>query len=156
MRFLDRLRTHRVTSFGETSTSAVALFGFVLWFVPGSLYVAAAVIDEEARTRAMWIIDLALHVVVAVLVALEATLTAGLLWPLQTLIIGTATFVTFTFPAFVGVYVVRGEDVLALLALGALLCACLSNAVMVSILFELFHRGLVAPPPPPPPRRLRV
>ncbi|MEC7000773.1 MAG: hypothetical protein VXX04_02935, partial [Actinomycetota bacterium] len=62
---------------------------------------------------------------------------------------------TLTLPALTGYYLVQDDTYGVGITLGALGSACLSNAAMISILFELFHRGIAPPPALPAPARMR-
>lgn len=142
MEFLQTLRDANVTFASSVSALAVGLFGLVLWGVPLGLYVAALVAEtERTEVRNVWYAIVAIHVATGLLVDVEAVWTRGTFWPLQTVIIGGATFITLTLPALFGYYLARdassSQVVLTACALGF---ACLANAVMVSILFEYFHR----------------
>ena len=76
------------------------------------------------------------------MVDIEALYFAGQVWPWQMVIIGLATYVTFTIPALIAYYIVNDATNELILTLMALLMACMSNAAMVGILFEFYHRGL--------------
>ena len=157
MTFLKTLRDADVTLAAAASPLVAGLFGLVLWGIPLTLYVVAAATESNATLQTMWYVVVALHVGVGLLVDVEALTTRGTFWPLQTVIVCGATFITFTLPAFLGYYLVQDPDgrhvVLTSCALGF---ACLANAVMVSILFEYFHRSVAqrgAPPQTTVPRR---
>lgn len=144
MKFLETLATFDVSAVPR-STALLLLMGVVLWSAPLSLYACAlGVLPDDASTaaRALWSAEIATHGLIGTLVLVDAFVTEGLFWPLQTLVIGGATYITFTLPALLGYHLVRGDDTMVWLASFALLAACLANAVMVAILFELFHRGI--------------
>lgn len=150
MSFLTTLREHNVT--WTTAPSALFIFfGLALWSTPLALYVAAW--RTTSGVDALWIANVAVHCGVGALVIVEALVTQGRFWPLQTVIIGGATYVTFAVAGLLGYHATR-DDGVALVA-AALASACVSNAVLVSMLFELFHRGMATPPPPAPMRPRR-
>ena len=144
MKFLETLTTFEVSAIPR-STAPLFLMGFLLWSVPMSLYACALGLLPDASStavRALWSAEIATHGLIGILVLVDAFVTEGLFWPLQALIIGGATYITFTLPSLLGYHLVQRDDTLVWLASFALLSACLANAVMVSILFELFHRGI--------------
>lgn len=146
MSFVTVLRTHGVT-LATTPVPFLALFGLLLWSAPLALYVAAwRTTTTSSAVDALWITNVAVHVGVGALVVVEALVTVGRFWPLQTLIIGGATYVTFSVAGLLGYHAVR-DDGVALVA-SALASACVANAVLVSMLFELFHRAIVVPHSP--------
>ena len=143
--FLSVLRTQSVSC--PRTTWAWALAGLLLWSAPLSLY-SLSLHESSGSEAHVWTSVVALHVVTGLLVLVEAIVTQGRFWPLQTLVIGGATFVTFCLASLLGARLASGRSLG--LSLAALATACVANAVMVSILFELFHRQRDAPPPPPP------
>lgn len=146
MSFVTLLRKHEVT-LASTPTPLLALFGLLLWSTPLALYVATwRTATTSSAVDALWITNVAVHVGVGALVVVEARVTVGRFWPLQTLIIGGATYVTFSVAGLLGYHATRDDGVA--LAASALASACVANAVLVSMLFELFHRAIVAPRSP--------
>ena len=142
MEFLQTLRDANVTCTSALSPVVMGIFGLVLWGTPLGFYVASAVSETHTTVQNVWYAIIALHVVVGLLVDVEAVVTRGTFWPLQTLIISGATFITFTLPALLGYYLVQDPNAMnVILTACALATACLANAVMVSILFEYFHRS---------------
>ena len=141
MEFLKTLRDANVTCASSIHPVVMGLGGLVLWGIPLGFYIASAVTEEHTTIQNVWYAIVALHVVIGLLVDVEALVTRGMFWPLQTVIIGGATFITFTLPALLGYYLSQDVDshhvILTAWALGT---ACVANAVMVSILFEYFHR----------------
>ena len=138
--FVDTLRQANVTYFNSISTLAFAFFGLFLWGGVAALYSLGIVYEERRVQRAYWIIEVGVHVLVGILVCVEAIFTEGMFWPLQVAIIGLATYITFTLPAFVGIYLFEDNMLLLGISSGALAAACISNATMMAILFEYFHR----------------
>lgn len=145
--FWDTLRTRQVSHTTSVPTWGAAMGGFGLWAVPMALYVAGAVRASEGATRALWAADAGAHVFVGALVTGDALRFEGQYWPVQTLVIGVGSTITFTLPALVAKALVDGDDAALALGLGALAAACLANAVMLSLLFEYFHRTRAALPP---------
>ena len=142
--FIDTLKKNKVTfSDGEICLSTV---GGLSWFLTFLLYVGglsnAFITDDSVSIKAIWVTDVALHVIVLILVLIDAIYFSGKFWPLQMAVIGFATFVVFTLPALISTYIIARDDVGTGLSLGSLAAACFANAMMVSMLFELFHRGI--------------
>ena len=138
--FVDTLRQANVTYFNSISTVTFAFFGFFLWGSVAALYSLGIVYEERRVQRAYWIVELGVHALVGILVCVEALFTEGMYWPLQLAIIGLATYITFTLPAFVGIYLIEDNMLLLGISSGALAAVCISNATMMAILFEYFHR----------------
>ena len=145
MSFVGTLRDHKVTLFTHTSTTtAMVLAGLLLWSAPLALYITAwRTVSASDSVNTLWSVNVGVHCGVGALVVVEALVTVGRFWPLQTAIIGGATYVTFSVAGLLG-YHASTDDGVAIVA-SDLACACVANAVLVSILFELFHRGLVVP-----------
>lgn len=134
------------------------LLGLMLWFVPTGLYSyglyhAITEENEQPAPRVLWALIVGLHALTGILVYIDARWYGGIYWPLQTFVIGLAVFNTLTLPVLSAYYIVRNDVVGTGVALGSLGFVCLSDASMVAILFELFHRRLrthgeqtVAPP----------
>lgn len=139
--FIQTLREHNVT-LSSASVPFLVMMGITLWAAPFVFYLTGAFSSQGSIVRPVWITDCVIHVAVGALVVVEASVTEGLFWPLQTAIIGGATFVTFTLPSMSAYYMVEEDATLLIVCLVSLASACLSNAVMVSILFELYHRGI--------------
>ena len=140
--FIDTLRATRVSYSNYYSDKMIILFGLILWGIPACLYITALVLESESIPRAFWITDISAHVAVGILVYCEAYYTEGKYWPLQTAIIGMATFIIFTLAGLIGFYLSQDDSTLVGITAAALATACIANAVMVSILFEYFHRGV--------------
>lgn len=160
MEFIRTLRTANVTFASSVPPLAIGLFGLVLWSIPLGLYVTALATETHRAIQRVWVAIVTIHGAVGLLVDVEAVVTGGKFWPLQTVIISGATFITFTLPALLGYYLTQDAGGrLAVLTACALGFACLANAVMVSILFEYFHRRSEREAPRPtaaPPRALRA
>jgi uncharacterized membrane protein YqhA len=136
--FVNNLQEHNVT-YSNINIVIIGLFGLVLWAAPLICY-SIALSRSSGIAQSVWITDIVLHVITGILVDIDAVFFAGTFWPLQTLIIGFATFITFTLPGFFGYYMSIHDETGVLLSLLALGLACISNAVLVSILFEYFHK----------------
>lgn len=135
------------------------LLGLMLWSIPAGLYsyglYHAITEDEQPAPRVLWALMVGLHAFTGILVYVDVRWYGGLYWPLQTFVIGLALFNTLSLPVLSAHYIVRDDVIGTGVALGALGFVCLSDASMVAILFELFHRRLrmlgdrtVAAPPP--------
>merc|ERR1712178_467874 len=91
----------------------------------------------------LWATILRLHVGEMGLVGLEAVLTSGFFWPLQMVVIGNGTFITFLVTALVGAAVATptSSSEYTTAVVGSLAVACFSNAMMVAMVWEHFHRA---------------
>lgn len=131
-------------------TYLLVMMASMFWVTPMALYVYggyhAMDVDDPFAVRAVWVSDAAVHVIVGLLVAWDACCVGGVWWPLQTLVIGGATYITMTLPALAGYYLVDENPTGTAVSLSALACACLADGAMVAMLFEYFHRR-VAPRP---------
>lgn len=144
MEFLTTLRDANVTCASSIHPIVMGLLGLILWGIPLGFYIGSAVTEEHTTIRNVWYAIVALHVVVGLLVDVEALVTRGMFWPLQTLIISGAILITLTLPALLGYYLVQDPNASSVvLTACALATACIANAVMVSILFEYFHRSAI-------------
>ena len=131
----------------------------MLWSIPTGLYsyglYHAVTEDEQTAPRILWALIVGLHAFTGILVYVDARSYGGFYWPLQTFVIGLALFNTLSLPVLSAHYIVRDDVVGTGVALGALGFVCLSDAAMVAIIFELFHRqirmlregGIAAPLP---------
>lgn len=140
--FLQSMRQKDVTG-AKWNVILIALFGIVLWSAPLICYVLGYTHTTENNIeRRIWLTNIVVHCLVGIMVGVDAMCFSGTYWPWQLWVIGLATFTTFTLPALLGMYLARDDDDGALLTLLALALVCLSNAAMVSIIFEFFHRGI--------------
>ena len=156
MRFLAELRRHGVTCFRtDRSTAAVVILGILLWATTLALYASGAYRRRDTLEGSVYVVLTVAHMVVGLLVGIDAVWIGGTAWPFQTLVIGIATAITFSLAALEGSAIARDDTTSTVLAGAALTTACVANAVMVSILFELFHRGIAPPPALPAPARMR-
>ena len=84
-----------------------------------------------------------LHGIELFAVLIDAKNTMGSNVWLQAFIIGNGSFITFSHAAVLGVVLSMNlSDDLFQLSLFSLLAACLSNALMLAILFAMFHTGV--------------
>lgn len=153
--FVDKLRDHKVT-LSSSPLWAVALFGMLSWLGPLITYVAGYLHSAGGMVQDVWLSNVVLHVVTGVLVDVDALWFGGTRWPLQAGIIGIASYITFTLPGLLGYYLSTDDRTGTSIVLASLGLVCIANAVMVGILFELFHRSRVNPPFPPPPIKSRI
>lgn len=137
-----------VTCFDSKEVPAVVIGCISALLATTAVYVWAVVHVHSHETaeqiRALWTTGLCVHVAVAALVFVDAMWKAGEFWPLQALIIGGGSFVTLLVSALVGAYAGSGNREALVFAVVALACACLSNALMLSMLFEYLHKRVNA------------
>ena len=148
--FVNTLREHHVT-LSSCPLWSVALLGMVAWLGPLVTYVVGYV-SSSGTAKDVWLSNVVLHVVTGLLVDVDALWFGGTRWPLQAVIIGTASYITFTLPGLFGYYLSIDDRAGVALTLASLALVCLANATMMGILFELFHRATVKKPPPTPAR----
>ena len=81
------------------------------------------------------------HIMVGILVLIDTIYYVGSSVPLQTFVIGLGTFNTFSIASILGFVLVTNKehDVFAF-AIISLALACLSNAMLVALLFSIFHK----------------
>ena len=144
MTFVKTLRQAGV-SHASTPIAVVALFGIVLWSTPFALYITGLVLSwDDSRTtseRALWTTNVAAHVLTGVFVLVDALCYGGKYWPLQMLVIGFGSYATLALPALGSMALVRNDTTGTAVAFAALGSACVANAAMLAIIFELFHRS---------------
>jgi hypothetical protein len=130
-----------------TAGMTLPALGLLLWSIPTALYsygLYHAITDGEHEPvpKVLWALIVGLHTLTGLLVYVDARWYSGHYWPLQTFVIGLALFNTLSLPALSSYYMSRNDRVGTGVALGSLGFVCLSDASMVAILFELFHRRL--------------
>lgn len=142
--FLNTLQKFNVTL--HEQKFLLLFVGMFMYNATLGLYIGAlhhSIQNDTIAANNIWITNIALHVFVGICVAVDARFYGGKLWPLQMCIIGCATFITFTLPALLGMYLISDDMTGIVLTLVSIALACFSNAMMISILFELFHRGIL-------------
>ena len=140
-RFIQSARQRNVT-LASTPTLVIAFFGFLLWMLPLVFYIAACALTASKTVQGLWYINIACHIGIGVMVDIDAFFFAGQYWPWQTGVIGLASYVTFTLPALIAHYIAENAMTELIITMLALLTACTSNAAMIAILFEFYHKGL--------------
>ena len=142
VKFVDTARSNKV-SFFSFPLAAISLFGFVAWAFPLVTYTLGYVhSDSGSIPENVWLSNIVLHVFTGVLVDADTLLTGGTFWPLQTCIIGIASYITFTLPALLGNYFIQGDNTGFSITISALCLSSLANATMVAIIFELFQKNV--------------
>ena len=124
--------------------AAIAIFGWCLASVTFACYTWALNSCSSLNGTAcqIWAYIFILHLIEMGLVAVDALFTTGFFWPLQMVIIGNGTFITLLVASLVGAAVgAQAEAEYVQIAVGALAAACFSNAMMVAMLWEHFHRA---------------
>merc|ERR1712046_333494 len=125
--------------------SARPLIGLVGWLLASATMCAYYTTAQASSSSVVWNGVLGLHVMEMGMVAIEAMFSTGFFWPLQMLIIGNGTFITFLVTALTGAALAVPAQggwlsEYQMLCVGSLGVACLSNAMMVAMLFEHLHR----------------
>ena len=140
--FLSLLQKRSVT----LSNRPLALVGFgaFMYGAPLVFYVLTMLHAHESEadtTASLAMVNIGLHILVGLLVMIEALYTAGTFWPLQFLIIGTATYITFSLPVLSAQFLADDDRVGLMYSQISLGLACFANALLISMLFEYFHRA---------------
>merc|ERR1712046_245262 len=98
----------------------------------------------QGSAALVWGLMLKAHCVVMGLVVVEMSFTTGFFWPLAMAITGIGSTITFMLAAMTGAAFVnqKGENLNdhQWYCIQSLTVACMSNAMMLSMLWEHFHR----------------
>ena len=82
-----------------------------------------------------------IHILVGILVIIDTIYYAGASVLLQTFIIGLGTFNTFSIASILGgILLAKDNDDVFAYCVTSLALACLSNAMMVALLFSIFNK----------------
>mgnify|MGYP004097177759 CR=1 FL=1 len=153
LRFYERLRKAGVGDQDPGGLVPAIVFGFLGYFGCLAFYITMRIQAQNlghGPLGALLTIDIVLHGVVGALVLVDALAFAGASYLLQTCIQGMGSFITFSLACFGGFYLYTNhatnnaeltELVTAFCALGA---ACVSNSLLLSLLFAYFHRAAEA------------
>ena len=142
--FLNILQQFEVTL--HEQKNLLLVLGIFLYSATLATYIGAlnhSVKDGFLAEKSIWTTNIVVHIIVGVSVAVDAWCYGGKFWPLQMFIIGCASFITFTLPALLGMYLTHEDTAGVAITLTSIVLACFSNAMMLSVLFELFHRGIL-------------
>tara|TARA_Y100000022_G_C13229829_1_gene366777 strand:+ start:657 stop:1124 length:468 start_codon:yes stop_codon:yes gene_type:complete len=137
MNFLQYIREVN----GQFNISVFSTLGVLGWAACAVLYFL--LYNELDGSVQNFVLSLAvLHLVEMVLVLVDAFTKPGRNVYLQTLVIGNGSFITFGQAAVLG-YVMASDqsDLILTLSISSLAMACLSNALMLAVLFMLFHEA---------------
>lgn len=135
----DRMELNLAMGFG--------LLGFFACLVLYIVMYTHALANDTGPLDALLLTNIVLHVATGVLVFIDARMYVGSSIILQTIIQSMGSYITFSLASVGGfwIYVNTEHDnekltelVVAFLALGA---ACVSNSVLLSMLFAYFHKG---------------
>lgn len=119
--------------------------GVIMYILPFIFYILLASSLEEGHAHDLSWTIVAIHVVVGFLVLLDTIYYAGKSVLLQTLIIGFGTFNTFSLAGLSGVTIATNQDDhIIVYSLLSLALACFSNALMIALLFAMFHKSSVS------------
>merc|ERR1711912_31795 len=126
--------------------SALPLITLLGWAMAAATMYSYYMALETATGSAalIWSIMLKAHCVVMGLVVVEMSICTGFFWPLSMAITGLGSFITFMVAAMTGQSFIsqKGETIsdhqwYCMQSLGV---ACISNAMMLAMMFEHFHR----------------
>lgn len=117
-----------------------APFGLIMYGLTSLFYILMATSFTEDRFHDLSWSIFSIHVFVGLLVLLDSVRFCGSSVLLQTFIIGLGIFNTFAVSSLLGGVLARNmDDDTAAYTLCSLLSACLSNSMMVALLFAMFH-----------------
>jgi len=151
LNFYERLREAGVGDQDPGGLVTAVVLGALGYFGCLALYIVMRVQAENlghGPLGALLTTDIVLHGVVGILVLVDAYGYSGSSYLLQTCIQGMGSYITFSLAAFGGFYLYTNhttdnaelsELITAFWALGA---ACVSNSLLLSMLFAYFHRGV--------------
>ncbi len=119
-----------------------APLGALMYIITMLFYVLTCVYLENTRARDMMIIVNIVHLLVGILVYFDTKNYAGSSVLLQTFIIGLGSFNTFVITSTLGYSVNSDESYEAFgFNFTSVLFACLSNGMMLALLFAIFHKN---------------
>lgn len=123
------------------NTTVFSLFGCLMYLLTCTSYVLLANSFSHDRLHDYSWCVLGIHLLVGLLVFFDTLYFAGSSVALQTFIIGLGTFNTFSLAAITGSTIALNQDDESLaFCFVSLLLACLSNAMMIALLFAMFHK----------------
>lgn len=141
--------------FGFTNRAGLSFIAVLGWILASSTlyayYMSRGLSPNGTMIETIWNLLLVLHLVEMVGVFVESLFTTGFFWPLQMFIIGNGSFITFMITALTGASLVPAmsnpivddeASEYAKSCIVALATACFSNGMMLSMMFEHFHRGV--------------
>jgi hypothetical protein len=134
------LRERKVT-LSYFPAGIIGLFGLLLWSFPLVFY-SISLSFASGTVRNIWLSNIVLHFFSGILVDIDVVFFSGTFWPLQTIIIGVSSYITFTLPALLAYNLSINDERGVMMCIFSLASACLANAVLISILFEYFHRSV--------------
>merc|ERR1712086_629846 len=149
VRVLSVFEASKVTGFGsKAEMTAVAAMGWAMATGTLAMYIMtwryAYMYEVNKTAGSVWGLVLLLHCIEMILVGIEAVYTSGFFWPMQMLVIGNGTTITFMVVALLGAAISQGDNVDPVylhLNIVSLAVACFSNAMLLSMLWEHFHRA---------------
>lgn len=115
--------------------------GAIMYFLTFLFYILLASSFDSGRLHDLSWTIFGIHVFVGILVVRDSLVYAGSSVFLQSLIIGLGSFNTFSLAGIVGAVMAGNmKDESFSFSVISLLLACLSNALMVALLFAMFHK----------------
>ena len=133
----------KIRSSNVVNLSWFAPTGAVMYFLTMLFYIllASSFDSDYHRLRDLSWSIFGIHIFVGLLVIRDSIYFAGSSVVLQTAIIGLGTFNTFSLAGILGSVISRdlNDDIFSF-AILSLLFACISNGMMVSLLFAMFHK----------------
>ena len=138
MSFIQKLQKFGVTY--ATNPTAVLLFGSLLYASTMFTYILGLNHAAGDPTTGIWISNIVMHSITGCLVALDAVKIVGRFWPLQMLIIGSATYITFTLPVLGAYYLLLEDDTGVQISLASLAVACFANTALKHVNSAIYLR----------------
>ena len=123
-----------------------SFFGLISWAACLILYIFLYLGLEGDENASSSVTSLSLglfilHIIVLLLVLIDTKHYAGTSVFLQSLIIGCGSFITFAHASILGyIFAANLSNHLIFMSALSLACACLANAMMLALLFMLFHK----------------
>ena len=135
-KFIKEIRSSDVVNL-----SWFAPLGTIMYALTSIFYILLATSFTEDRFHDLSWVIFGIHIIVGFLVLIDATRFSGSNVLLQTGIIGLGTFNTFSLASILGGVLSRDMSYESFaFSLASLASACISNALMLALLFAMFHK----------------
>ena len=135
-KYIKYIKEHEVVNINLFNISGALMYILTLIFY----CLMSDSLDDSRVSNFSWIL-VGIHILVGILVTIDSIYYAGASVLLQTFIIGLGTFNTFSISSILGSNLLAKDnnDVFAY-CVTSLGLACLSNAMMIALLFSIFHK----------------